>query len=74
MNGSVTVVITSCNRVDLLERTIDSFIKYNTYPIDRYILIDDSANLQAFEDIKRLNAEVVSRERLFFEELVVLKF
>lgn len=66
MNGSVTVVITSCNRINLLERTLDSFIKYNTYPIDRYILIDDSANLEAFENIKRLNGKYENILELYF--------
>lgn len=38
----VTVVCTSCGRPDLLERTIDSFFKFNTYPIKEFIVIEDS--------------------------------
>ena len=38
----VTVVLTSCNRPDLLEKTLDSFFKYNTYPITTFNIIDDS--------------------------------
>ena len=38
----VTVVCTSCNRPDLLEKTLDSFFKYNTYSLDSFIVIDDS--------------------------------
>jgi GT2 family glycosyltransferase len=38
----VTVVLTSCNRPDLLEKTLDTFFKYNTYPLDSFIVIDDS--------------------------------
>lgn len=38
----ITVVITSCNRSDLLKITLDSFFKYNTYPIKKFIIIDDS--------------------------------
>lgn len=38
----VTMIITSCNRPMLLETTMDSFMKYNTYPIKEYIIIDDS--------------------------------
>jgi hypothetical protein len=38
---AVTVVITACNRTDLLERTLDSFAKFNTYPIERYIIVED---------------------------------
>jgi hypothetical protein len=48
----VTVVITSCNRLNLLKRTIDSFMKYNTYPITEYILIDDSGDKKAHEWIR----------------------
>jgi hypothetical protein len=40
MSG-VTVVLTSCGRQDLLERTLDSFFKFNTYPIDRVIVVED---------------------------------
>ena len=38
----VTVVITSYDRADLLKITLDSFIKYNTYPIKKFIIIEDS--------------------------------
>ncbi len=38
----VTVVITACDRLDLLERTMRSFLAYNTYPIKRFIIRDDS--------------------------------
>lgn len=40
--NEVTVVITSCNRTKLLKHTFDSFIKNNTYPIEKYIIIEDS--------------------------------
>ena len=38
----VSVVLTACNRPDLLEKTLDSFHKFNTYPIKKFIVIDDS--------------------------------
>jgi hypothetical protein len=38
----VTVVITTCDRSFLLEKTLDSFIKHNTYPIEEFIIIEDS--------------------------------
>lgn len=41
----VAFVLTSCNRFDLLEPTLDSFFKYNTYPISQYIIIEDSPNI-----------------------------
>lgn len=42
MKGDVTVVITACNRADLLIATLDSFLKHNTYPIHQYIISEDS--------------------------------
>ncbi|MCS6235494.1 glycosyltransferase family 2 protein [Shewanella baltica] len=51
MNKStVSLVITSCNRFDLLEKTIESFLKYNTYPISQYIVIEDSHNREKLEN------------------------
>jgi GT2 family glycosyltransferase len=32
----VTVILTCCNRVDLLRRTLDSFFEMNTYPITEF--------------------------------------
>lgn len=42
MEKDVTVVITSCNRNDLLLRTLKSFNNFNNYPIKKIIIIDDS--------------------------------
>lgn len=42
VSRAVTVVLTSINRVDLLNRTLLSFNKYNTYPISRGIIVEDS--------------------------------
>lgn len=46
---TVTVCVTSYNRFDLLKQTIDSFRSLNTYPIERFIVIEDSTK----EDIKK---------------------
>lgn len=40
--SNVTIVITSCNRPDLLKKTIDSFLAFNTYPIYQWIISEDS--------------------------------
>lgn len=50
-NNDVTLVITSCNRIDLLDMTISSFIKYNTYPIKEAIIIDDSGKIGCNEKV-----------------------
>ena len=38
----VTLFITSCGRPTLLRRTLESFVKYNRYPIKEVILCEDS--------------------------------
>jgi len=38
----VTLVITSCNREALLDKTLESFVKMNTYPVALTYIIDDS--------------------------------
>ena len=50
----VTVVMTSFNRLELLKRTVDSFMKYNTYPIKEFIIVDDSANEDMHDSLKGL--------------------
>jgi hypothetical protein len=47
----ITVIITSSNRFHLLERTLDSFLALNTYPIHKYILNEDSGNIACVEKI-----------------------
>lgn len=54
----ITFALTSCGRLDLLERTIDSFLKFNSYPIAAYIISEDdsSCDLSALkEKYKHLN-------------------
>jgi hypothetical protein len=42
MSDKVTLFITSCGRPDLLLITLNSFLKYNTYPIEEAIICEDS--------------------------------
>lgn len=49
---SVTVCITSCGRIDLLKRTLETFQKYNTG--GKYIVSEDSADAAAIETVKAL--------------------
>lgn len=46
LSDEITFVLTSCGRPDLLRQTLDSFNAYNTYPIARFILIEDSGDRQ----------------------------
>lgn len=41
-SDDVTIVLTSCNRPELLDATLNSFIQKNTYPILETYIIDDS--------------------------------
>ena len=43
-SSDVTVVLTSCGRFDLLRRTIESFLLFNTYPIKGFIITEDSGD------------------------------
>lgn len=48
-NKEVTLVITSCGRLDLLENTITSFFKFNTYPIAECIIVEDSGFVKSLD-------------------------
>lgn len=37
MENDITLVITCCNRPFLLRPTLESFMKYNTYPIKEIV-------------------------------------
>jgi len=50
----VTFVLTSCGRVDLLQKTIESFEKFNTYPIKRGIITEDSCDPAVYEEVEKL--------------------
>lgn len=50
MKPPVTFALTSCGRFNLLELTLSTFLSHNTYPIDRFLLIEDSGN-EAVRDI-----------------------
>lgn len=47
----VTVCLTSCGRPDLLEITLDSFYKFNSYPITEFMVYEDSGTPQINEHL-----------------------
>lgn len=54
----VTCVLTSCGRIDLLEKTLNSFIIFNDYErIKEFIIIEDSADPKIAEQLNKLNEE-----------------
>ena len=65
--NEVTIVITACNRPVLLKKTLESFVKYNTYPIKECIIIDDSG-LQNINDfcsdiLKEIPVKLIYNEK-----------
>lgn len=50
----VTVVLTSCGRPDCLRTTIESFEKYNTFPIAEFIIVEDSGSKSMHKMIRQL--------------------
>ena len=54
----VTLIVTACDRNDLLERTLTSFIKYNTYPIEKMVIRDDSGLKEVYKEMVNLLIEM----------------
>lgn len=50
---TVSVACTSFNRPDLLERMLRSFFHYNNYPIDEFIVLDDSGEVGCNDHLKK---------------------
>lgn len=44
MNEKITITLTHYNRLDLLERTISSFLETNSLAFDEFLIYDDSGN------------------------------
>jgi hypothetical protein len=49
-----SIVLTSCDRLDLLERTLSSFLTFNTHPIKELIIRDDSGISEIWGDTGEL--------------------
>ncbi|MEK9658109.1 MAG: glycosyltransferase [bacterium] len=48
---TVSVVLTSCERFDLLTQTLDSFLEMNTHAIDEFVIIEDSKREKELKQI-----------------------
>ncbi len=49
----VTVVITSCGRLNLLKRTVSSFLEFNTFPVHEIIIVEDSGDKNIIKQVRR---------------------
>ena len=53
MKEKMSFVLTSCGRIDLLDRTLKSFFKYNDYPLEDLYLTEDSIDNDVYEHIEK---------------------
>lgn len=53
VEDTVSLFLTSCNRPYLLQKTLESFVKYNTYPIEYGVIVEDSG-LKGINDFAHL--------------------
>ena len=67
MQEKMTFVITSCGRVDLLNKTLESFFKFNTYKkITKFFLVEDSTDKKVYQQIKKKwskDLEIICNEK-----------
>lgn len=54
----IAFVLTSCARFDLLEETIETFLEYNTAPIDQYLIIEDSGDAHVRDVVSKFDAPI----------------
>ena len=54
----ITFVLTSCGRFDLLNDTIASFLAFNTAPIARYLVVEDSGDASVRDVLARFDVEI----------------
>ena len=52
MKEKVTFVLTSCGRVDLLDPTLESFFKKNSYRLEDLFLVEDSVDLNVYKHVE----------------------
>jgi Glycosyl transferase family 2 len=57
-DNSITFVITSCGRFDLLEHCLSSFRAFNTAPICRYVLVEDSGDHGVHEVVAKFDLPI----------------
>ncbi len=53
MTHPLTIIVTSCDRFDLLERTLDSFFALNKYPYVAFHVHNDSVNMGMFDIMQK---------------------
>jgi hypothetical protein len=67
--SDTTMVITSCGRFKLLRATLESFFKYNDYPLNSILIIEDSGDKNIHAALKKAFPQIefdiiLNQERL----------
>mmetsp|Transcript_13027 Transcript_13027/g.21087 ORF Transcript_13027/g.21087 Transcript_13027/m.21087 type:complete len:363 (-) Transcript_13027:160-1248(-) len=58
-SSNVTVTLSSCSREPLLRRTLETFFKYNSFPIRNFIVVNDCKNNTFMQVMKKQYGECV---------------
>jgi hypothetical protein len=53
MNNKMSFLLTSCGRLNLLDRTLESFFKFNNFPLEELYLTEDSADQDLYKKINK---------------------
>ena len=53
MNEPLTVIFFSCRRLEILKESIWSFLNNNTYPITEFIIVNDSADPEIWNQLEK---------------------
>ena len=53
MQEKMSFVLTSCGRVDILDKTLESFFKFNTYKFQDLFLVEDSVDSSTYKHVKK---------------------
>ncbi|MBY7839013.1 glycosyltransferase [Vibrio fluvialis] len=69
--NNVSLVVTSCKRHDLLYQTLKSFVKYNTYPLNQVIIVEDSDVAIVDEDISSIFDAAINNLYLDAEIIII---
>ena len=48
-------MLTSCGRIDLLDKTLESFFQKNIYPFEDFFLVEDSVDQSVYNHIQKKN-------------------
>ena len=52
MRQKMSLVLTSCGRLEILNKTLESFFKNNTYNLEKFYLVEDSLNEKIYQSIE----------------------